>query len=103
MDRGFASSLGRPLGIPDEELVSSPVLTSLTLLTPLFERFDVEPPIECDDEYWEHPDPSRAWKQPHGKPAVVSCFIHKLKLNQILGRALRTVVSGVYFGMVIFF
>ena len=55
--------------------------------------FDLERPTECDDEYWTHPDPAQAFKQPEGKPSRVSAFIHILKLVQILGFSLRTIVS----------
>jgi hypothetical protein len=49
--------------------------------------------MECDDEYWENPDPEQAFKQPSGKPSKLSYFILYLKLDQILGFALRTIVS----------
>ena len=54
--------------------------------------FDLELPMECDDEYWE--DPEKAFKQPPGKPSKVSFFVSYLKLNQILGFALRTIVGS---------
>ncbi|KAF5349865.1 hypothetical protein D9758_014004 [Tetrapyrgos nigripes] len=28
--------------------------------------FDIDLPVQCDDEYWEHPDPELAFKQPPG-------------------------------------
>ena len=55
--------------------------------------FDLELPLEVDDEYWEHPDPTKAFKQPPGIPCSISYFISFLKLNQILAFALRTIVS----------
>ena len=55
--------------------------------------YDVELPIECDDEYWEHADPAKCWKQPPGKPSTISYFNSILKLYDILGFALRTIVS----------
>lgn len=55
--------------------------------------FDIDLPIECDDEYWFHPDPAQAFKQPPGKPSKLSFFVSLIKLNQILAFALRTVVS----------
>ena len=57
------------------------------------DSFDLEFPAECDDEYWEHPDPSKAFRQPPGKPSTVSAFVLTLKLNRILAFALRTIVS----------
>ncbi|TFY62801.1 hypothetical protein EVJ58_g3648 [Rhodofomes roseus] len=48
---------------------------------------------ECDDEYWENDDPELAWKQPPGKPSLVTFFNCFLRLNQILAFALRTIYS----------
>lgn len=65
-------------------------------VTPLFSllhSFDLDLPIECDDEYWENPDPELAFKQPSGKPPVVAYFNTYLKLSQVLAFALRTIVS----------
>ncbi|KAJ2915986.1 hypothetical protein MD484_g4433, partial [Candolleomyces efflorescens] len=45
--------------------------------------FDVDPPIDCDDEYWENPDPALAFKQPEGKPSKMSFFLSLLKLTEI--------------------
>jgi hypothetical protein len=54
-------------------------------------------PIDCDDEYWEHPDPSQRFKQPANKPSLITQFNLYLKLNQILSFALRTIVSFIRF------
>ncbi|KXN82670.1 Transcriptional activator protein acu-15 [Leucoagaricus sp. SymC.cos] len=74
IDRGISAALGRPCAIHDED-------------------FDVDLPVECDDEYWEHPDPEKRWKQPPGKPSLVSAFLCYLKLNQVLAFSLRTIYS----------
>ncbi|KIJ60357.1 hypothetical protein HYDPIDRAFT_117261 [Hydnomerulius pinastri MD-312] len=74
LDRLMSSSLGRPCAIQDED-------------------FDLDLPVECDDEYWEHPDPEKAFKQPPDKPCQLSFFINFLKLNHILAFALRTIYS----------
>ena len=55
--------------------------------------FDLELPLEVDDDYWEHPDASQAFKQPPGMPSSISFFNCFLKLTQILAFALRTIVS----------
>ncbi|KAG5645114.1 hypothetical protein DXG03_006928 [Asterophora parasitica] len=55
--------------------------------------FDVDFPAECDDEYWEHPDPSKRFKQPPNKPSYVTAFVLLLKLHQVLILILRTVYS----------
>ncbi|EIW84588.1 hypothetical protein CONPUDRAFT_163669, partial [Coniophora puteana RWD-64-598 SS2] len=55
--------------------------------------FDLDLPVICDDEYWEHQDPEQAFKQPPGKPSYVAYFVTAVKLNQILALALRTIYS----------
>ncbi|KAL0953207.1 hypothetical protein HGRIS_004462 [Hohenbuehelia grisea] len=74
MDRLVSMALGRPCAIQDED-------------------FDLDLPLECDDEYWEHPDPEKAFKQPPDKPSFVAYFNCYLRLNQVLGMALRTVYA----------
>ncbi|KAJ7578350.1 fungal-specific transcription factor domain-containing protein [Mycena floridula] len=56
----------------------------------LREDFDTEMPIDCDDEYWEHPDPDLAFKQPGNKPSKVSFFISFLRIAELVASALRT-------------
>jgi hypothetical protein len=55
--------------------------------------YDVDYPIECDDEYWETDDPSQAFQQPPGKPCSVTAFVLNIKLCETLGFALRTLYS----------
>ncbi|THV06403.1 hypothetical protein K435DRAFT_816004 [Dendrothele bispora CBS 962.96] len=74
MDRMVSTALGRPCAIQDED-------------------YDLDLPTECDDEYWEHPDPAKAFRQPPGKPSIVSAFVLTLKLNRILAFALRTIYA----------
>ncbi|KAF7315862.1 Zn(2)-C6 fungal-type domain-containing protein [Mycena indigotica] len=54
---------------------------------------DVEYPIECDDEYWEHPDPELRFKQPEGKPSIMAYLTSTLKLHRILAKAQATLYS----------
>ncbi|KAJ7179778.1 fungal-specific transcription factor domain-containing protein [Mycena filopes] len=70
LDRLISTSLGRSCALHLEE-------------------FDVELPIECDDEYWENDDPALAFKQPDGKPSQVTFFRCFLQLNNILAFALK--------------
>ncbi|KAF9482138.1 hypothetical protein BDN70DRAFT_991356 [Pholiota conissans] len=74
VDRYMSSFLGRPSMIHDED-------------------FDVDYPIECDDEYWEAEDPDQAFKQPSGKPSTVTAFVWSLKLCQMLAFTCRTLYS----------
>jgi hypothetical protein len=49
-------------------------------------------PLNCDDEYLEHPDPEKAFKQPAGVPSKIDYFISIIRLNQILAFSQRTLV-----------
>ena len=71
--------------------------TTLPTNTYLFDSFDVDYPLEVDDEYWEHPDPKQRFKQPPRKPSLVTSFNLFVKLNQLLAFTLRTIVSAQYF------
>jgi hypothetical protein len=56
--------------------------------------FDVDYPIECDDEYWEpNGDSGQTFQQPSGKPSVITAFVYKLRLCEILASTLRTLYS----------
>ncbi|KAK1221319.1 Gypsy retrotransposon integrase-like protein 1 [Marasmius sp. AFHP31] len=50
-------------------------------------EYDIEHPIDCDDEYWDHPDPEQNFKQPPGRPSTMSGHIQVLKLLDIFGFA----------------
>ena len=52
--------------------------------------FDLELPLCCDDEYLGDLQES---KQPEEKPSRASYFVWMIKLSQIQGLALRTIVS----------
>lgn len=55
--------------------------------------FDLDMPVECDDEYWTSSDPDKVFQQPAGKPSTVCYLTLYLKLVQIHAYALRTIVS----------
>ncbi|KAJ7163354.1 fungal-specific transcription factor domain-containing protein [Mycena filopes] len=57
--------LGRPMGLHGED-------------------YDVDLPLEVDDQYWE-----LGFTQPLGKPAVISYFLCHTRLSEILGDAMR--------------
>ncbi|KIK67205.1 hypothetical protein GYMLUDRAFT_37274 [Collybiopsis luxurians FD-317 M1] len=76
LDRLLSSFVGRPASVRDED-------------------FDVEPPLDCDDEYWEDPNyPERSFRQPDNKPSIISCFKSHLRLVEILAFSLRTLYSS---------
>ena len=60
-------------------------------LTP--NSFDLELPIEVDDEYWQNDDATLAFQQPPGKPALVTSFNCLIKLTQMMEFALTTIVK----------
>jgi len=54
--------------------------------------FDLDYPLEVDDEFWLEEDPKQSPKQPLGKPSLVTAFNLLLKLYQIQALTLRTIV-----------
>ncbi|KAJ6557303.1 fungal-specific transcription factor domain-containing protein [Mycena vulgaris] len=70
LDRLVCVFLGRPAGLHSED-------------------FDVDLPIEVDDEYWD-----QDFKQPPGKPSLLSYFLCHLRLCDILGDALRRLYAS---------
>lgn len=74
-DRVTSTALGRPCCSRDEDS-------------------DVDLPSEVDDEYWEHPDPNLAFKQPAGKPSLVTAFNSWVRLTQLTSFAARTLYSS---------
>ncbi|KAG7451382.1 uncharacterized protein BT62DRAFT_978182 [Guyanagaster necrorhizus] len=55
--------------------------------------YDLDMPVECDDEYWEHPNPSRAFKQPAGKLSTVTFWVKYLELLEIFAFMHRTIYA----------
>ncbi|KAE9403325.1 hypothetical protein BT96DRAFT_990365 [Gymnopus androsaceus JB14] len=53
--------------------------------------YDLEFPLEVDDDYWLHLDPEQAFKQPTGRPSALACWVHYLKLLDIFGVAQRSI------------
>ncbi|KAF9446214.1 hypothetical protein P691DRAFT_733649 [Macrolepiota fuliginosa MF-IS2] len=74
IDRLSSSFSGRPCGLQDED-------------------FDLDLPIECDDEYWEQSDPNDSFKQPEGKPSSIAFFNCYLSLMDILAYAMRAIYA----------
>ncbi|KAF7368513.1 Zn(2)-C6 fungal-type domain-containing protein [Mycena venus] len=52
-----------------------------------YDDFDIDLPIECDDEYWEHP--TRPFQQPPDSPSRVTFFNTLMRLNHILSFSLK--------------
>ncbi|KAJ7731907.1 fungal-specific transcription factor domain-containing protein [Mycena maculata] len=56
-----------------------------------YDDFDLDPLLECDDEYWEHP--THPFQQPHGVPSRIVFFNSLLRLNHILSLTLKILYS----------
>ncbi|CAK5283073.1 unnamed protein product [Mycena citricolor] len=76
LDRMSSLQHGRPVTIQDED-------------------FDLDFPIECDDEFWETEDPALAFRQPKNRPSTICGFNAFLRLSQVLSFALRTLYSTI--------
>ncbi|KAI1791324.1 fungal-specific transcription factor domain-containing protein [Ganoderma leucocontextum] len=74
MDRLASFGMGRQCTIHDED-------------------FDLDPMTECDDEYWSHPDPFQAFRQPPGQPSKVAFCNAFIRLSKIQAFALRTIYT----------
>jgi len=90
--------LGNEYGIrtPERNFNARVRISSLKLGQISFQclfSFDLEFPIECDDEYWEAKDGNQAFVQPAGQPSLVSFWSCYLKLVEIIGFAQQTLVS----------
>ncbi|KAJ7144001.1 fungal-specific transcription factor domain-containing protein [Mycena epipterygia] len=72
MDRTASAAMGRPCAIQ-------------------YDDFDIDLPVECDDEYWEHP--THPFQQPPGVPSRVAFFNVLLRLNHILSFSLKMLYS----------
>ncbi|TBU33907.1 fungal-specific transcription factor domain-containing protein [Dichomitus squalens] len=57
------------------------------------EDLDLDLPLEVDDEYWENEDPELAFRQPEGKPSLVSGFVQWIKLSHVVAYALKTLYT----------
>ncbi|KAJ7772686.1 putative fungal-specific transcription factor [Mycena maculata] len=54
--------------------------------------YDQDLPIECDDEYWDLPEPHN-FKQPKDKPSALAYFNHRIRLLEIQAAVASTLYS----------
>ncbi|KAK0460990.1 fungal-specific transcription factor domain-containing protein [Desarmillaria tabescens] len=73
-DRIGSAHIGRPCGFGEED-------------------FDVDLPVEVDDEYWEPEDPNMAFRQPPDVPCTITAFNLFIKLSQIVAFTTRTIYA----------
>ncbi|KAJ7595714.1 fungal-specific transcription factor domain-containing protein [Mycena floridula] len=74
LDIMFSTFLGRPRAMNTDD-------------------YDQDLPAECDDEYWDHPDPEQAFKQPAEKPSKLTYWLNYMKLLEIMAFAQRKIYS----------
>lgn len=84
-----SAALGRPCAVSGEELVK---LNFAAFTSDRSFSFDLDLPIDCDDEFWDNDDPVKRFQQPEGKPSKITAFIIFIKLFRILSMTLWTVV-----------
>ncbi|KAF8827910.1 hypothetical protein HHX47_DHR4000632 [Lentinula edodes] len=75
-------------------LRNADVLQGLSLGRPAAidsEHFDLDRPVECDDEYWEKTEHNEGFTQPPGKTSGLSFFTHYNKLVDIAASVQRSV------------
>ncbi|CAK5284404.1 unnamed protein product, partial [Mycena citricolor] len=70
LDNLVSAFIGRPIGLHPES-------------------FDVDPPLEVDDEYWD-----QGFTQPVEKPSLLSFLVHSVRLTAILGDTLRRLYAS---------
>jgi hypothetical protein len=61
-------------------------------LTPL-RSYDVEYPLDVDDEFWDTGDPATDFVQPSDQPSKISVFVCLLKLVKVIARSMKIIVS----------
>ena len=55
--------------------------------------FDLDLPLEVDDEYWEgRQDSEKIFEQPRNIPSRIAAFNHFIRLTQIMAFTMRTMV-----------
>ena len=57
------------------------------------DSYDLDLPLEVDDEYWETSNPAEAFKQPLGVPSEASAFRWFIKIGWIMNFTHKTLVS----------
>lgn len=87
-----SAAVGRPPAIELSEYVVLHIFLS-SIGDSCHCSLDLELPIDCDDEYWENPNPDLAFKQPAGVPSRVSCFRSMINLVKIHHTVQRAFVS----------
>jgi hypothetical protein len=89
-DRIGSMTLGRACGLAEEEFV---FFSTTNLPIKICGSFDLDLPLEVDDEYWEgRQDSEKIFEQSRGIPSRIAAFNHFIKLTQIMAFTMRTMV-----------
>lgn len=63
----------------------------------IYVSFDLDLPLEIDDEYWEgRQDSEKIFEQPRNIPSRIAAFNHFIRLTQIMAFTMRTMVCVTY-------
>ncbi|KAJ7940571.1 fungal-specific transcription factor domain-containing protein [Mycena leptocephala] len=57
-----------------------------------YQDYDQDLPVDCDDEYWDLPEPQN-FRQPKDRPSEISFFIRYAKLLEIQASVINTIYS----------
>ncbi|KAJ7114536.1 hypothetical protein C8R43DRAFT_961308 [Mycena crocata] len=82
-----------PFGYPRRRVCRSSFL-SVEKRADLHDSYDVDLPLMVDDEFMENPDPDQAFKQPPGKPSLVTYFVHHIRLCELLDSTIRRLYAS---------
>jgi len=69
-------------------------LTDSNILTQLL-SYDLDFPLEVDDEYWDTGDSETNFKQPNHLPSKITAFNQFIKLSEIIAFTTKTLVCQV--------
>ena len=90
-ERLVSSSLGRVCSIRPEEWVTEH--RHFISADRLF-SFDLDLPVDCDDEYWPVDGGTEGFEQPLGKPSKLTMFILMINLFHLQTDVVRLLVSA---------
>lgn len=79
--------------VPKKQSESRAYILIAIFLTSARRSYDLDLPVEVDDEYWENKNPKLAFQQPSKKPALVAAFNSLIQLTRVVSIALRTIVG----------
>ena len=70
----MSDKMGRPYNVYDEESVLLLTPLDYTVFIRVLYSFDIDFPVECDDEHWIVDESGLTFAQPPDKPSTVAAF-----------------------------